>query len=138
MLNKENFIPEFIEILTTDGWIEIGKFNFKLPLLTILEDKAEYMSPKMFSHYIYEGELIEITTEKYSIFLNPSSCLLVNQTTQEVSKIKKGDKLDKYYLYQETVQVKKDEWQGRVFSLQFNQSVLLPIKFEGDYSLLVI
>lgn len=136
----ENFVPEFTEILTSEGWVEIGHCNFKLPLLLIREGKLLYLKPKMFSSYHYSGDLVEIETERCSIFLKPSTILLVNESTKRADMVRKGDLLDKYYLSQEVVKTHTGLWEGRVFSIQFETTLLslLPIKFEQDYSLLAI
>lgn len=139
-MQTENFIPEFTEILTSEGWVEIGHCNFKLPILLIREGKLLYLKPKMFSSYEYLGELIEIETERCCIFLKPSTVLSVNETLKKAERIKKGDLLDKYYLFQEVVKIQKGLWEGKVYSIQFETPLLslLPIKFEQDYSLLAI
>lgn len=140
MIITENFIPEFTEILTSEGWLEIGHCNFKLPILLIREGKLLYLKPKIFSSYDYCGELIEIETERCRIFLKPSAILSVNESLKKADLIKKGDLLDKHYLYQEVVKTQKGLWEGKVYSIQFETPLLslLPIKFEHDYFLLAI
>lgn len=140
MTEKENFIPEFTEILTSEGWIEVGHCNFKLPLLLIRNGKLLYLKPKMFSSYDYKGDLVQIETESCSIFLKPSTTLMVNEKPKRADFIKKGDHLDKYFLHQEVVKTHTGLWEGKVFSIKFETDLLslLPIKFEQDYSLLAI
>lgn len=137
---KENFIPEFTELLTSEGWIEIDKCNFKQPILVIRGKKVLYLKPKIFSSYVYKGELIEIETERCSIYLKPSTVIIVNEIPTKVDLVRKGDLLDKYFMYQEVVTTKKIVWEGKVYSIKFEDDTLsfLPIKFEQDYSLLAV
>ena len=140
MTEKENFIPEFTEILTSEGWIEIGMCNFKQPILVIRKHKLLYVKPKMFTSYDYRGELVEVETENCSIFLKPSALIIVNEKPKRADLLRKGDLLDKYFLHQEVVKTHTGVWEGKVFSLKFETDLLslLPIKFEQDYSLLAI
>lgn len=135
---KENFIPEFTEVLTSEGWVEVSKCNFKVPLLTILDNQASYKRPKMFSFYEYKGDLMEVETDSCVIYLKPSTILIVNESPKRIDLVKKGDLLDKHFLYQEVISVKKGEWQGKVYSIKFDIPCVMPIKFEKDYSLLTV
>lgn len=136
----ENFIPEFTEILTSEGWVEIGVCNFKQPILIVRGGKLLYLKPKVFSSYEYKGDLVQVETESCSIFLKPSTLLMVNEDLKRADLIKKGDRLDKYFLFQEVVKTHTGLWEGKVFSIKFETGLLslLPIKFEKDYSLLAV
>jgi hypothetical protein len=140
MIEKENFIPEFTEILTSEGWLEISKCNFKQPILLIRNGKLVYLKPKLFSSYLYKGDLVQIETESCSIFLKPSTIIWVNDKPKKANLVRKGDYLDKYFLHQEVVKTHTGLWEGKVYSMQFETDLLclLPIKFEQDYSLIAI
>jgi len=139
--NINTFIPEFIEILTEEGWIEIQHFSNKGRVLTLTpEFKIQYLAPIYYSDYKYNGPLLEIETDCFITYTKPSSFIQKEKEIDKCRNLKKGDHLRKYNLYSRIEHVLEYAWEGQLFSLSFKNKdySLLPIRFEKDYCLLVV
>lgn len=134
-----NFIPDFMEILTEEGWVQIDQYNSKNRVLLLNSNyKTGYLKPKVVSKRDFKGGLLEVTTESMKLYLKPSSKILVNDQLIKAKEIRKGDKLNKRYVWNRVERIDSGEWEGRLFSLFFGEDLLLPIKFEFDYCLLSV
>lgn len=134
-----NFIPDFIEVLTTEGWLELKDYRQRNPVLVLNKElRPSYIIPRVYSKYSYQGPLIEIETETCQIFLKPSSKILVDGLSKKVKELSKKDMLSRYYLGHKIDKLTHGYWDGNVHSLFFGEELYLPIKFEKDYCLLVV
>lgn len=134
-----NFIPDFMEILTEEGWVPLNQYNSKNRVLLLNSNyRTGYLKPKVVSKRDFKGSLLELTTESMTLYLKPSSKILVNDTLVKAKDIKKGDKLNKRYVWNKVEKIDAGEWEGRLFSLFFGEDLLMPIKFEFDYCLLSV
>lgn len=133
-----NFIPEFKQVLSSDGWIDIGQYYRSLKrhsndILVIKDNRCIFTCPRSFSEMYYNGPMLEFSTDSSRVILKPNSVL-----DKELSLYVRGDTFKKYYSHQEVLRKESVLWEGSLFSLYFGTNVLLPIKFENDYILLPI
>lgn len=134
-----NFIPEFLEILTQEGWISLDKYNKECPILLLNKDyKTGYAKPKIFSATKYKGELIEFETDSCRVYAKPSSVFLCNDSPVKAKDAKKGDLLNRRYMWHRIEHIERGEWEGNIHSLFFGESLYLPLKFEFDYWLHIV
>lgn len=134
-----NFIPEFMEVLTTEGWMELKDYKQRNPLFVLNKEfKYTYLIPKVYSKYTYNGPLLEIETESCQTFLKPNSKILIDGTPKKVKDIRKHDLLSRFYLGHRVDKVTEGIWEGNLHSLFFGEELYLPIRFEKDYCLLIV
>jgi hypothetical protein len=134
-----NFIPEFIEVLTQDGWVSIKDYNPQSTLLLLdSEYKTGYLKPKVYSKMNYNGPLLEIETDTCKVYSKPSGQLLCNNVNTKAKLIKKGDLINRRFMWHRVENITTGEWQGTMYSLFFGESLFLPLKFEFDYWLHIV
>lgn len=136
-MNFINFIPEFKQVLTRDGWVEIGDYydgikKSPLEVLVIYKNKCVYVCPKSFNQSFYQGVLIELITDTSRVILKPSNII----EGKKIKEFRTGDRLSSYFMFQTIEKINRVLWEGNQYSLFFGKNVLLPIKFENDYILL--
>lgn len=134
-----NFIPEFIEVLTPDGWVSIKDYNPQSTLLVLDNNyKSGYLKPKIYSRMDYLGPLVEIETDSCKMYSKPSSQLVCNNEKLKAKQVKKGDLINRRYMWHRVENIATGEWQGGMHSLFFGESLYLPLKFEFDYWLHIV
>lgn len=131
-----NFIPQFKQVLTREGWLDIDGYyeavkKSPIEILVIHNKRCHYAIPKSFSQNFYQGILIELITDTSRVILKPS-----NKFDKKVKELRIGDRLDNYFMFQTIEKINKVLWEGNQYSLFFGEPVLLPVKFENDYILL--
>jgi hypothetical protein len=134
-----NYIPEFIDVLTKDGWKEVQSLKISKVgnVLKINEDnKIEFLPIKGISKYAYEGPLLEIYTETCCTYLKPSSFVLCKDGLVKGKDLKKGDYLKRYHEGHKILRLKEVLWKGTLYNLSFNDDYFLPVKFKDDYYLI--
>lgn len=133
-------MPDFLEILTDNGWLELSKFRMTYPihLCRITPDqKVIKETPYQFSKYFYDGPLLEIETDHCTVYLKPSSYVITDKGSQRAEELTRGDQLVKYHMSHKIEKINHGVWKGNVCSFKFNSDNYLPIKFEKDYILIV-
>lgn len=134
-----NFIPDFLEVLTTEGWMELTQYKKRNPIMVLNKNlDHSYIIPKVLSSYDYKGPLLEIETETCTTFLKPSSKILVNGETKSAKDLRKNESLSRYHLGHKIESIQAGQWEGKLLSFFFGEELYLPIKFEKDYCLLVV
>lgn len=134
-----NLIPGFKQVLTRGGWVEIQEYYERLKrscvdILVIYKGHCIYASPKSFASSYYNGSLIELTTNTSRVILKPSFKI----EDKKMTLINKGNRLPKFFSYQEVDRTQEVEWDGEQFLLFFGEPVQLPINFENDYILISV
>ncbi len=139
MVESLSFIPDFMEVLTDSGWLELSHYNPKGSVLVLDKDfKLGYLKPKEFSNYKYKGVLIEIYTDSCLIYCKPNVSILTNEQPCKSRDIKKGNLLTRYNMWTRVESVHRGEWEGTLKSLFFGEEVYLPVRYNTDYCLLVV
>lgn len=134
-----NFIPEFMEVLTQSGWLELTQYKKRQPLLVLNKEfKPFYIVPKIISNYNYKGPLLEIHTDSCQLFLKPNSQVLINGKSKKAKDINKQDLFSRFHLGHKVDSVSIGEWSGKLHSFFFGEELYLPIRFENDYLLMVV
>lgn len=134
-----NFIPEFMEVLTTQGWIEISKYRSEDKICLLSHNfKVGYLKPKLISQYNYNGDLLEIKLDNFTTYCKPSSKLLSNGKSVKGKDLRKGNTLDKVFMGSRIENITTGQWQGKMFELFFEYDLFMPVKFENDYCLIIV
>jgi hypothetical protein len=131
-----SFIPEFIEILSSEGWIEVKNYTLKsrLPILTFdNQKKISYLPIMGTSTYDYKGPLLEIETESCLMYTKPTSWILSDGELVKSKELVKGSNIDRYHMSHEIVKMNIGEWEGKLYRLDFKDNVTIPVKFQNDY-----
>ena len=68
-MNFINFIPEFKQVLTREGWLSIDGYwksvkKSPMEVLILHKNKCKYACPNSFSQNFYQGVLIELITNR--------------------------------------------------------------------------
>ena len=133
------FIPDFMGVLTESGWVELKNLNTKGTVLVIGKNfKSGFIKPKQFSSYYYKGTLTEVITDNSRCYLKPSAQILANEVPTKSKDLRKGDLINKYYMWNRIEHIEPVEWEGHLYSLFFGEQLYLPIKFSSDYCLLIV
>lgn len=134
-----SFIPEFIEILSSEGWIEVKQYRLKsrLPILTLdSSNKINYVPIMGTSTYDYKGPLLEIETESCLMYAKPTSWIQSDGELVKAKELRIASKIDRYHLGHEVLKVNIGEWEGKLYRLDFKEDVVIPVKFQNDYYLI--
>lgn len=135
----QTFIPDFMEVLSDVGWIELSNYNPKGSVLVMNSKfKLGYLKPKEFSNYNYTGTLLEIETDSCRLYLKPSVFILTNDKPCKGKDLHRGDLLNRYNMWSKIDTIVPGEWSGKLFSLFFGEQLYLPVRFEKDYCLLIV
>lgn len=135
----QTYIPEFMEVLTDSGWLELSHYNPKGSVLVMTNQfKLGYIKPKQYSSYNYNGLLIEIETDSCFTYIKPSVSVLTNDKPCKAKDLKKGDLLNRFNMWSKIDKITPGEWNGKLFSLFFGEELYLPVRFEKDYCLLIV
>lgn len=135
----QTFIPDFMEVLTDFGWLELSHYNPKGSVLVIDKSfKTGFIKPREFSNYNYKGSLVEIETDSCMFYIKPSVKVLTNDQPCKAKDLKRGDLLNRYNMWSKIDKVNTGQWEGNLISLFFGEVLYLPIKFNNDYCLLIV
>lgn len=135
----QTYVPDFIEVLSDAGWIELKDYNPKGSVLVLdTKFKLGYLKPKQYSDYNYTGVLIEVETDSCTTYFKPSVSVLTNDKPCKAKELKQGDLLNRYNMWSRIDKINQGEWNGRLISLFFGEQLYLPIRFERDYCLLIV
>jgi hypothetical protein len=134
-----NFIPDFLEVLTAEGWIPLNQYNKECPVLLLNRNyRTGLLKPKAYSITHYKGQLIEFETDSCKVYAKPSSAFLCNDLPTKAKDAKKGDLLNRRYMWHRIEHVERGDWEGNLTSLFFGEDLYLPLKFEFDYWLHIV
>lgn len=134
-----NFVPDFLEVLTSEGWVELKHYNKTNKILLLNHNyKTGYLKPELVSLYPYKGVLLEVETDSCMVYLKPSSQLLCDDEIKKAKDLKKGDLINKRFMWNKIEKISEGEWQGTLINLFFGMNLLMPTRFENDYWLSIV
>ena len=85
-MRQNNFITEFTEVLTRDGWKTIGEVKSKETLLVLDTDLGiNYLKPSIIDSYDFKGSLRKIETDSETLLLRPSTQILLTSKKEELT-----------------------------------------------------
>ena len=128
------YIPEFLYILTVDGWLELGKITMNSKILTVNNDGGKrfimWENPTTFSAFNYAGIIDEIKVLNYSVhdFQKEDSSFYLKNYNQEFST----------YLKPLQVSNEKVKWEGKLISMTFNYPCSIAISNGINYILITV
>lgn len=132
------FIPDVLDVLTESGWINLSHYNPKAGILVMTPDfKMGYLKPKVYSDYNYSGPLVEIITDSCILYCKPSVSLLTNNIPCKAKDLRKGNLLNRFNMWTRIEKVSTGEWEGKMTSLFFGETVYIPVRYDSDYCLLI-
>ena len=137
---NSNFITEFTEVFTRDsGWQSIGEIKNRQHLLVFDEElKISWLMPTIIDHYWFKGLVKKIETDSETLFLKPSTEIIVREVATPAKEIKRGDLLTRKNQWQVAHTVTNEGWEGNMYRLFFGEDLVLPIRFGSDYCLLLV
>ena len=147
---RDNFIPDFIEILTDVpnvhnvesnhcGWTEVKDYFNKHRVLVLDKDlKTKWIIPKVVSKVPYNGRLIEVESDSCTMYFKPSSFVLSGDGVKKSKELDRKDNLTRRYFYQKVEKIKDGMWEGNMYALFFGEPCYLPVRFERDYCLMPV
>lgn len=131
-LAKRKSIPQ-----SNKCWVGFDHWNKKqTSILVIAQGKLAYKIPKVTTLYPnYKGPLLEIECTSTD-YLKPSSYVYSKGSNVKAKELLVKGALDQYKGQQIIENINIVSWEGSLFSLSFDQDVLLPIKYGSDYILI--
>jgi hypothetical protein len=137
---NSNFITEFTEVFTRDsGWQSIGEVKNRQHLLIFDEElKLSWLMPTIIDHYWFKGIIKKIETDSETLFLKPSTEIVVKEKAKVSKDIVKGDLITRKSQWQMVHTVKNEPWEGKMYRLFFGEDLVLPIRFGSDYCFLLV
>lgn len=137
-----NFLPEFVQVLTRDGWVDLSEWmNLQgkakaTPVCLLYQEKLIYQPPTQYSKIYYSGPLLRLETQNSDVIIKGATTILTQRGHVKGKELEAGDHLRRYHMSQIIEKIERVTWEGPMYHLFFGEDVLLPVKYDSDYTLI--